>query len=238
MKKVLAGMMVLGMMLGAGAWSAGEAQAACGLAWIVNDGESVSYCGGQSEGGNFLVELEPMPDESGYISKIVLTDYKGEIKLEAYGGRIPVKKYMIELNGDNELIIAEKEDMLFGGVSYELAGEGRLLVRTGDATKECTSGEASGGVGGSHGEDLPDDALIGPTEEQATGSSAKIGWMIGGIAAGVYIVGSLIAFVVIGVKSNKRKAAEKVTEVGAANGGAVADSASEEEPGDNLGSEE
>lgn len=62
--------------------------------------------------------------------------------------------------------------------------------------------------------------------------------MIGGIAAGVYIVGSLIAFAVIGVKSRKRKTAEKVTEVGAANGGAVADSVSGEEPGDNLGSEE
>lgn len=205
MKKVLAGVMVLGMMLGVGAWLAGEAQAACGLAWIVNDEESVSYCGGQSEGGNFLVELEPMPDESGYVSRIVLTDYKGEIKLEAYGGSIPVKKYVIELNGDNELIIAEKEDMLFGGVSYELTGEGRLLVRTGDTTKECTSGEASGGVGGSQGEDSPDDALVGPTEEQTIGSSVKIGWMIGGIAAGVYIVGSLIAFGVIGVKGRKRK---------------------------------
>lgn len=62
--------------------------------------------------------------------------------------------------------------------------------------------------------------------------------MIGEIAAGVYIVGSLIAFGVIGVKSHKRKMAETATEVGAVNGGVVADSVSGEEPGDNLGSKE
>lgn len=205
MKKILMGMAILGAMLGVAVRPAGEAQAACAADWAMGD-RKVSFCGGALEDGTFMAKLEG-DFEKGFVSTVILKDYKGQaFYLEASGTGFPVNRYVIELNGDNELtVLPGREEMMFGGVSYELTGEGRVLVRTEKGT-ECV------GAGGPR-EEWPDDALIGPTEEQATGhSSSKIGWIIGGVVVGVYIVGSLIAFVVIGVRGHRRKAAEKAAE--------------------------
>lgn len=299
MKKVLAGVMVLGMMLGVGAWSAGEAQAACGYgirAGIKDkDGYDFSAACGRGDSEDGKIKVEEGKDGDADVTIITLNNYDGGAIVASGCGSygFTTEYFVVKLIGENKIVAN-------GGVGIDLdrvkfVGDGMLkIVATvpvggGSLCDYCTGasedvcagkiigidkevlrrvlgtttvtiepakgimesfttmnsgeneaggGESVGGVDGSQGEDLPDDALIGPTEEQATGSSAKIGWMIGGIVAGVYIVGSLIAFVVIGVKGRKRKIAEKATEAGVANGGVVADSASGEEPGDSLGSEE
>lgn len=240
MKKVLAGVMVLGMMFGAGAWPTGEAQAACAADWVMGD-ERVSFCGGALEDGTFTAKLEG-DFENGFVSTVILENYKGPMfAVEGYGTGFPVNKRVIELKGENELEIPVLEG---GGMlaAYELTGDGTLTVWTKNVTEgtgaddsqeenSVDNSQDEGLPDGSLGEDLPNDALTGS-------SSTKVWWIVGGVVVGVYIVGSLLAFAVIGVRSRKRKMAETATEVGAANGGAVADSASGEEPGDSLGSEE
>lgn len=298
MKKVLAGMMVLGMMLGAGAWSAGEVQAACGYGIRAGvwgeEGYLFAACGrGESEDGK--IKVEEGRDSDAKVTIITLNNYDGKgIVAESCGSYgFTTEYFVVNLIGENR--ITEENGIGVGLGRVKFVGEGTLTVTAmvpvsgGMLCDYCTTtteercpgnwlgvdkgalekilgtttltiapakgvisevvsddlvdcgGDPEDGAGStdaSQDEKVSDDALIGPTEEQATGSSAKIGWMIGGIVAGVYIVGSLIAFVVIGVKGRKRKTAEKATEVGAANGGVAADSASGDGSGDNLGSEE
>lgn len=200
------GMAVLAGMLGA--FSAGnKAQAACAAAWEMGE-RRVSFCGGALEDGTFTAKLEG-DDENGYVSTVVLKDYKGPMFLaKGYGTGFPVKKYVVELEGLNEVILEDFEQIYMGEVEYELRGEGRLVVKT--ATKDTTdSGVSGGSLGGSSegssgsssggssgGSDLPD-ALVGPTVEQAKcsdfGAEDAVTW----VAVRVGIIGGAVAVVAL-----------------------------------------
>lgn len=173
---------VLGNLGAYGGIFGGEVLAACATHWEMGE-KSVSFCGGTSEDGTFTAKLEGN-EEDGYVSTVILKNYKGEaFYLRTYGSGFWVRKFIVELNGANEVTLPEagekgSEQVYIGGVTYEVIGEGKLVVKVAEPDGSGVLGGAgsSGGSGVSGGsgssEKLPDDALIGPTEEQATGKKS------------------------------------------------------------------
>lgn len=169
------GLVVLAGVLGA-LGAGNEAQAACATYWEMGE-KSVSFCGGTLEDGTFTAKLEG-DDANGYVSTVILKDYKGPAFVpRTYGTGFEVKKFIVELNGLSEVTLEDFEQLYMGEVEYELKGEGRLVVRVSKAA------------------DVPSDALVGPTEDQtkcdAFGAEDAATW----IAVRVGIVGGTVAVI-------------------------------------------
>lgn len=177
------GLVVLAGVLGA-LGAGNEAQAACATYWEMGE-KSVSFCGGTLEDGTFTAKLEGN-DASGYVSTVILKDYKGPAFVpRTYGTGFEVKKFIVELEGLSEVTLEDFEQLYMGKVEYELKGEGRLVVRTSSGASEGSDGS----LGASDG------ALVGSTEDQtkcdAFGAEDAATW----IAVRVGIVGGTVAVI-------------------------------------------
>ena len=139
-----------------------SAHAACAVRWIINN-ETINFCDGTSENGTFTSKLEK-DSEDGIIVTITLNNYQGPaFYAESYGSGIEVTKYVVNLTGSNEITLDNIEKVYTSGIAYELTGDGQLLVKTANQSTDCVS-TLPDNIPISNNENLPDDALIGPTK--------------------------------------------------------------------------
>lgn len=161
-----------------------EAQAACAADWVMGK-RNVSFCGGALEDGTFTAKLTG-DFEKGFVATVILKDYKGPaFHVEAYGTGFPVNKYVVELEGLNEVTLEDFEYLYMGEMKYELTGEGRLVVKTAKkgATEDASNGAAA--------EDQTKCDDIG-AEDAVTWIAVRVGMIAGAVAmVGVIVFGAI-----------------------------------------------
>lgn len=172
------------------------AQAACGAMWHIEKGnKTVGACDGKSEDGTFSSNVELADGEYGeYILNLTLNDYDGgEFRFESYSAGVNVVKVMITLVGNN--VVPQKTIMpgAYWGAPVEIRGEGTLTI----SDVEIESG------------DIGQSESTGNVEETVSDEDESKVLMIASIAAGIYIVASVVAIVFLASKVKKAKRSKR-----------------------------
>lgn len=175
-----------------------KAQAACATYWEMGD-KSVLFCGGSLEDGTFTAELTG-DDENGYVSTVTLRNYKGPAFVaRTYGTGVPVKKFIVELEGLNEVTLEDFEQFYMGGVEYELVGEGRLVVKAPNGSSDGSEGTFGAQT---NCENYVVDDVFG-VEDAVTWVVVRVG-IIGGVVAVVAAVAFGVVKLVQEVKKSTK----------------------------------
>lgn len=190
MKKIANMLLALALLTSGVLLQSSSVQAACGGWWYIGEvgagGEMVSFCDSKSQDETFASSVDLDNDEYGkYVLNVTLNNYNGgEFKIEGLSAGLEVVKVIITLVGKNT--VPQKTIMpgTYWGAPVEIKGEGTLTFS--DVAVVADTTEAS--VGESEKED---------------GSAGML--MLVSIVAGVYVVISVVVFVILGLKIKNLK---------------------------------